>query len=189
MFDTKDDCHELLDVFDDLPELVATFDGDGRLLFLNQTGLRILGWDEVSEKTFLWDLFTELDSERLLHEALDRAARERSWIGRAELAGRDGTRIAVQARLITHRPDESKLRAFTVLARRVGGLFPEAGDSHTVSSRFFHDLNNLLGPIIAYASLADTHVEETSPLKRYLAQILAAGDGARELVSEAQRGS
>jgi signal transduction histidine kinase len=86
-------------------------------------------------------------------------------------------------RLITHEPDESRNRAFTVMAR----LSLDASDSHKVSSRFLHDLNNLLGPILAYASLADTQVEETSPLKRYLDRILTAANGARELVGRAQK--
>lgn len=188
MFDWKEDCLELLDVLDDLPELVATFDRDGRLLFLNETGRRLLGWEEpVSEKTLLWDLFTERDSERLLSEALAQAAQERSWSGRAELVRRGGSPVHVRARLITHAPDTSRLRAFTVLAQPAGDLTLGAADSHTVSARFLHDLNNLLGPIIAYASLADTQVEETGPIKRYLGQILVAANGARELVGKAQR--
>jgi signal transduction histidine kinase len=89
----------------------------------------------------------------------------------------------VRARLITHEPDESRNRAFTVLVR----LSLEEVDSHAVSSRFLHDLNNLLGPILAYASLADAQVEETSPLKRYLDQILTAANGARELVASVQK--
>jgi signal transduction histidine kinase len=185
MFDTKDDCDELLDILDDLPLLVATFDRDGRLLFLNETGRRLLGWEEsVSEKTLLRDLFTERDSERLLSEALAQAARSRIWSGRGDLVHRDRRPIAVQAELVTHAPGEKKLRAFTIVARPMDG---EPLGRQTASSRFLHDLNNLLGPILVYASLAHAQVEETSPIKRYLGQILGAAEGARELLGRVQR--
>jgi signal transduction histidine kinase len=183
MLDSHEDCRELVDVFDDLPELVATFDRDGRLLFLNEFGRRLLGWEgAVPEATLLSDLLSERGSEHLVQEALAQAARSHGWSGTGELLRRGGGLVPVRARLVTHAPDEKKDRAFTVLARPIE---PEGFEART-SPRFLHDLNNLLGPIIAYASLADSVVEEASPLKRYLGHIMTAGEGARELVGKMQ---
>ncbi len=178
---------ELLDVLDDLPELLATFDRDGRLLFLNEAGRRLLDWEEPAlEDALLSDLFSERDSERLLQEALSQAARRRRWSGWGALVRRRGRPVPVHVELVSHSPAEKMRRAFTVLARPAGAAL-ESPDPHTASPRFLHDLNNLMGPILAYASLAESQVEETSVVKRYLGHILGAAKRARELVGRAQR--
>ena len=50
-----------------------------------------------------------------------------------------------------------------------------------MSLGFVHDLNNVLGPIAAYADLADTAIDAGSPVVRYVEQIKRAAERGRAL--------
>jgi signal transduction histidine kinase len=178
---------ELVDVLDTLPLLVATFDRDGRLLYMNGSGRRLLDWEagRTRDVDILSDLYSELDAERLLHEALPAATREGSWSGEGELRTKTGNNVPVVQILVSHPPDRARLRAFTLVARpSVAGDGEEARVRQSLlvlSLGFIHDLNNLLFPINAYASLVERHVSEASPAMRYLDQIQRAARRAQAL--------
>ena len=83
--------------------------------------------------------------------------------------------------LLSHPPQEGTRIAFTLVATP---LEEPAEDRETLiatSLGFLHDLNNLLSPIIAYADLAQERIESSSPVQRYLSQILTAAERARGL--------
>jgi signal transduction histidine kinase len=173
---------ELGVVLDALPEIVASFDRDGRLLYLNAAGRVLLHIEQQElENTILSDLMPEPSAERLLREALPEAARTGRWKGRGELVPRKGNPLHVMQHLVSQPPEEGTRIAFTLVATP---LREPAEDSETLiatSLGFLHDLNNLLSPIIAYAALAQERSESKSPVQRYLAQILTAAERARAL--------
>jgi CheY-like chemotaxis protein len=54
----------------------------------------------------------------------------------------------------------------------------------TLAGGIAHDFNNILSAIIGYASLAQMDLEDPSALRESLAQVLKAGERAKELVSQ-----
>jgi signal transduction histidine kinase len=173
---------ELGAVLDSLPEIVASFDGDGRLLYLNAAGrLWLRLGDQALETAILSDLMSEEAAERLLREALPEAARTGRWRGPGELLPRTGKPLGVMQHLVSHRPEEGRRIAFSLVATPLEESVEDHETLIATSLGFLHDLNNLLGPIIAYAALAQERVESPSPVQRYLAQILTAAERARAL--------
>lgn len=173
---------ELALVLDSLPEIVASFDRDGRLLYLNATGrlwLRI--GDSELETAILSDMLSEPAAERLLREALPEAARTGRWQGRGELLPRNGSPLPVMQHLVSHPPEEGRRFAFTLVATPLVESVEDRETLIATSLGFLHDLNNLLSPILAYAALAQNRIASTSPVQRYLAQILIAAERARAL--------
>jgi len=179
---------ELSEVVDSLPDLVATFDRDGRLLMINAAGIDLLGYSGHSLKGLLIsDLYPEPDAERILGDALRQALTQGSWAGCAPLQGADGKRIATHQRWVAHQLHQEKARAFTLVARRASES--RAGDEirnrreslAAMSLGFVHDLNNILGPIMAYAELAATTIDPGSPATRYIEQITRAAERGRAL--------
>lgn len=181
----------LENLLDDLPMLVATFDRDGHLQYLNRTGRRMLQWEDAdSEKeVILSDLYSDGDCERLVKSSLPHAARFGGFRGEAELVSRKGARIAVMQDLIVQSTREGTFDTFAILARPLepveGGHRP---DTATTWLGFLHDLNNLLSPIIAYSSLLVLHVPDSSPAKRYVHQIQRAAERMRDLSNQAATG-
>jgi signal transduction histidine kinase len=173
---------ELFLVLEAMPQAVACFDADGRLLYLNAAGRRWLQREGPElETALLSDLISEPGAERLLREALPEAARTGRWEGRGDLLPRRGTPIPVILGLLSHPPEEGRKLVFTLIASPVKEAFDDRDPSLAASLGFLHDLNNLLGPVIAYAALGQERVERDSPVFRYLGQILTAGERARAL--------
>ncbi len=169
-------------VLDSLPEIVASFDGEGRLRYLNAAGrLWLQIGDPELETAILSDVMSEPAAERLLREALPEAARTGRWQGTGEILPRTGDPLPVLQLLVSHPPEEGKQIAFTLVATPLEDSLQDREALIATSLGFLHDLNNLLGPILAYAALAQDKIESSSPVQRYLAQILAAAERAREL--------
>jgi two-component system NtrC family sensor kinase len=91
--------------------------------------------------------------------------------------------------LIVHPAQDGSFDTFALLAHP---LEPVEGSSRPATTTtwlgFLHDLNNLLSPIIAYSSLVDSHVADSSPAKRYVQQIQRAAERMRDLSNRAARG-
>lgn len=173
---------ELALVLDSLPCAVASFDRDGRLLYLNAAGRLWLGIEEHEiGSAILSDLLSESAAERLLRDALPEAARTGRWKGRGELLPRGGAPIPVVQQLVNHAPAEGGRFAFTLVASPVNDSVVDRETLIATSLGFLHDLNNLLGPILVYAALAQERVEPESHVSRYLDQILTAAERARRL--------
>jgi signal transduction histidine kinase len=169
-------------VLDALPEIIASFDHDGRLLYLNAAArLWLQIEDQALETAILSDLMSEPAAERLLREALPEAARTGRWQGTGEILPRNGKPLPVMQQLVSHPPGEGRQIAFTLVATPLPDSIADRETLIATSLGFLHDLNNLLGPILAYAALAQEKVEGSSPVQRYLAQILAAAERARGL--------
>ncbi len=169
-------------ILDSIPEIVASFDRDGRLLYLNASGRRWLRiGDEEIGKVILSDLLPDASAERLLREALPEAVRLGRWTGQGELLSRGGNPIPVLQQLLGHPPDDESLIAFTLVAIPAEDPIVDRETIVATSLGFLHDVNNLLGPIIAYAALAQDKLEASNPVQRYLAQILTAAERARGL--------
>jgi signal transduction histidine kinase len=173
---------ELAIVLQSLPEIVLSFDADGRLLYVNTAARRSLRLgDQKLDAVVLSDLLSEPAAERLLREGLPEAVRTGRWLGPGELLARKGNTIPVMQRLINHPPSEGRRLAFTLVAEPLEGSTEDGETFIATSLGFFHDLKNLLGPILAYAALAREQVPAESPTQRYLAQIAAAAERARRL--------
>ncbi len=175
------DIQELALVLESLPAIVASFDGDGRLVYLNAAGRDRLQMDERAiETTILSDLLSEPAAERLLRDALPEAARTGRWRGPGELVPRKGDPIPVMQHLISHRLGEGNL-AFTLVAHPLDASSEDRETLIAASLGFLHDVNNLLGPIIAYTTLARGEMAPETAAHRYLGQILIAAERARAL--------
>jgi signal transduction histidine kinase len=173
---------ELAIVLDALPEIVASFDGDGRLVYLNAAGRRKLDLPLKEDKgvPLLSDIVSEEGAEQLLKEGLPAAARTGCWRGRGELRSRAGLVIPVLQTLLSHGGPRRRV-AFTLLADPLESSAENHVSVIAIALGFIHDLKNLLTPVIAYASLARDRVDPESPAHGHLDQILRAAERAHSL--------
>ena len=54
----------------------------------------------------------------------------------------------------------------------------------TLAGGIAHDFNNILGAVLGYTEMARTVLDENNPCKRYLDQVLKAGERAKDLVKQ-----
>lgn len=190
----------IIDIVETIRSIVATFDSDGRLLFLNEAGRRLLGADETAIVTdwLLSDLYDERESERIHREALPTALREGVWSGETMLRTASGRPLASRQHLIAHRDHladaerrvDRRLPRFTVVAELIqdeSALTPdivrrnrrEALEASSLG--LLHGINNLLAPILTYTELAEGRLQQHSAAARYVEQARRAAERAHAI--------
>ncbi|HYF95196.1 MAG TPA: EAL domain-containing protein [Symbiobacteriaceae bacterium] len=103
------------------PDLVAVSDTQGRLIYMNQAGLRLLGLAQkpASSLEIVRHMGSgELD-DHLLKVILPTAMREGSWTGEGTLHNREGVAIPVSQVIIAHKEDDGQVHFFSTIQRDI----------------------------------------------------------------------
>lgn len=98
------------EMLDESSDCVITVDLQGRILFINKSGRRLLGLGETDNVTTmaLSDISPERASSDITEQAVPTAMREDVWRGESALVSRDGVEILVAETIQAHhRPDEA----------------------------------------------------------------------------------
>ena len=103
------------------PDLVGTAGPDGRILYINAAGRRLLGLREDEEVTRLHvsDFLTPAAFERLIEESMVGARLEDVWTGEAEILSRDGRKIPVSEVVLVHRNPQGKVQFYSTICREI----------------------------------------------------------------------
>ncbi|MBY0308128.1 MAG: PAS domain S-box protein, partial [Phycisphaerales bacterium] len=109
----------LLAVLEATPDLVATADAQGRLLYVNPAGRRALGLGASQELggLHLWDLYTPESGELIRSSAMPAAAAEGAWEGETMVRSCQGEPIPVSQVLIGHKGPGGGVEVFSTVAR------------------------------------------------------------------------
>jgi PAS domain S-box-containing protein len=117
----EEEQRRLLEVLEATPDLVAISDPQGRALYYNAAGRRMLGIaedadlnaDRVSthQPDWAWQLIRD--------EAVATALQEGSWRGEAAVVGPDGAEIPVSQVVVAHRVRDGQVTAFSTVARDI----------------------------------------------------------------------
>jgi diguanylate cyclase (GGDEF)-like protein/PAS domain S-box-containing protein len=120
------------------PDFVGTFMPDGRMLYINAAGRRMLGIGQADDIAGLKlaDCYPEWVDTVLARVALPAAARDGIWLGETALLGRDGREIPVSQVVIAHRDENGAVNFVSGIARDIGERIEL--ESRLTRSRDFH---------------------------------------------------
>jgi len=101
------------------PDLVGLADPEGRPLYINQAGRRLLGLDPDAELAdrHVSEFHPPWAAEKLEQEALPIARREGSWAGETAVVGPDGEQVPVWQRILVHRSASGEVDFLSTAAR------------------------------------------------------------------------
>jgi diguanylate cyclase (GGDEF)-like protein/PAS domain S-box-containing protein len=111
----------LVAILEATTDFVATADADGKLLYLNRAGRRLLGrgaGDDIAGM-LLAECHSEHGSQHLLQEALPRAAADGVWVGENTLHGMLRQEIPVSQVVLAHRGVDGKIEFYSTIARDI----------------------------------------------------------------------
>ena len=119
-------------------DFVGTFTPDGRMLYINAAGRRMLGIGQADDITGLnlADCFPEWVGTVLARVALPAATRDGIWLGETALLCRDGQEIPVSQVVIAHRDENGAVNFVSSIARDIGERIEL--ESRLTRSRDFH---------------------------------------------------
>lgn len=174
-------------------DFVGTSDADGKVLYINKAGRRMLGIgdDEDVSGVRIPDTHPGWATEIILKDALPIALREGIWSGETAFLGRDGREIRVLQVVMAHRGEDGAIEYLSTIARDITErkrLQEQLLQSHKMeavgrlAAGIAHDFNNILSIIGGYSELIQMKLKEDDPLLDPVNQIASASAKGAGLV-------
>ncbi|MGA9525535.1 MAG: PAS domain S-box protein [Myxococcaceae bacterium] len=121
--EAEDTQNRLTTILEATPDVVATADADGRLLYLNRTGREMAGFrDEEVRCHSLSDLVPGWAAHIVMGEAIPTAMRDGIWRGEIALLRRDGQELPVSKVMIAHRRQSGEVEYLSTINRDISDL-------------------------------------------------------------------
>ncbi|MHB0991475.1 MAG: EAL domain-containing protein [Burkholderiales bacterium] len=111
----------LVAIIEATPDLVGTASPDGRLLYVNQSGLRMLEVENIDDLPIRWiqDCYPDWAARLLLEEGIPYALSHGTWSGETAFLQRDGSEIPVLQVIIAHKQPDGSLEYLSAVARDI----------------------------------------------------------------------
>jgi PAS domain S-box-containing protein len=174
------------------PDVVATADTQGRILFLNSAGRRLAGIAEQSALPTLrlTDLLPPAATGRLSAEILPQAARDGAWSGESTLYDSSGRELPALMTVLAHPRADGSVAYYSLVARDLSeqreteARFARSRRLEAIgqlSAGIAHDFNNLLLVILGNAEVLDSGHQGDPRLSQAVRLIRQASTRAAEL--------
>ena len=111
----------LVAIIEATSDLVGTASPDGRLLYINQAGLRMLGYekdDDVSTQQ-IKDRHPDWAGKLVLEEGIPHALRHGTWSGETAFLRRDGSEVPVLQVIIAHKKPDGSLEYLSTVGHDI----------------------------------------------------------------------
>jgi PAS domain S-box-containing protein len=111
----------LTTIIEATPDMVGIADAQGRGLYLNRAGRRMVGMSETDDAS-LWRLASSHSPKaawRLLTEGVSTAVREGAWTGETVLRTPDGREMPISQVLLAHRDANGRLEMLSTIMRDI----------------------------------------------------------------------
>ncbi|HCE16311.1 MAG TPA: hypothetical protein DEQ80_00490 [Anaerolinea thermolimosa] len=111
----------LMQIIWETTDVVAIFDLEGRVLYLNKAGRRLFGINELDTVTHLCFLsvYSEETRQTRLEAVMRTLEQENIWHGEVELQLPDGRSVPVSQVVLAHRNLEGKIEFYSTIARDI----------------------------------------------------------------------
>jgi len=182
----------LASVVEATPDLVGTASYDGRILFLNPAGRRLLGLgadEDISQLRFD-DVLSQGTLQRLRAEAIPSAIAKGVWTGDMQLQTRGGREIPVSQVVLVQKESDGRVAYVSTVARDLSRQ-KSAEERMRVTQRMealghltggiAHDFNNLLAVIIGNAEILRDKTDIDARNRGLADMILRAGERGADL--------
>ncbi|HUW29142.1 MAG TPA: EAL domain-containing protein, partial [Sulfuriferula sp.] len=111
----------LVAIIEATPDLVGTASPDGRVLYMNQAGLRMLGFekgDDISTQR-IKDCYPDWVGKLVLEEGIPHAINHDTWSGETAFRRRDGSEVPVLQVIIAHKNPDGSLAYLSTIGRDI----------------------------------------------------------------------
>jgi len=111
----------LSEITETTTDLVVTITIDGRILYMNKAGRKIIGIGENEDISNLSisDYHPKWASDLILNEGIPDAIREGAWIGETAFFSRDGREIPFSQVIIVHKNPDGTVRNLSTIGRDI----------------------------------------------------------------------
>jgi diguanylate cyclase (GGDEF)-like protein/PAS domain S-box-containing protein len=136
-----------LSILESTTDLVATFDADGRILYLNGAARRLFDIEHAAAAGIITDYYPAWTAIQHARVALPAALEHGFWQGEIAVRDRAGSEIPMSQALIAHRDANRRVEYFSIIARDIGErirLEQRLTRSRDLYLGLFHDFPDLV---------------------------------------------
>ena len=149
---TQDALTRAFEVIDAAPELVAWFDANGVMQFMNDAGRQLLGFGAAEAFEFTHETLAPQGST-WLPSAVEYASEHGAWHSEVEIARTDGSTVPVDLTVLAHRGLDGALSHTSILARDLSERVELDRLKEEFVSNITHELRTPLTAITGYVEL------------------------------------
>ncbi|MDE3241665.1 MAG: PAS domain S-box protein [Nitrospirota bacterium] len=186
---------QLAAILEATTDFVGTADREGRALFVNRAGRRLLGIGEDEDLTGarIPDFHPEWAARLVAAEGLPAAVRDGVWSGETALQTRGGAEIPVSQVILSHKTPEGAIAYFSTIARdlrdrkQMEQRLQQAAKMEAVgrlAGGIAHDFNNLLTVILGHSDMLLRRLAAGDSSHRHAEEIKKAGSQAAHLTGQ-----
>lgn len=106
----------LISIIENARDFICIADTDGKVLYLNQFGRELLGYEDGIENLAVTEFFSKDSVVRLYQEGWPCARRDGTWVSELELCSRSGKEVTVSSRILAH-GDDDRVEFFSFICR------------------------------------------------------------------------
>lgn len=114
----------LLEILEATPDVVITADVNGKLIYANRAGRRLLSPDDKEDicGLHIFDIHPGWAQTLVTGEALTKAKRDGVWQGETAFLSRDGREVPASQVILAHRDERNAVKFFSTIGRDVTGI-------------------------------------------------------------------
>src|SRR3990172_9391335 len=158
----------LISVMEATTDLVGISDPQGRALYINKNGRKMVGIGEDEDISGLQVTETHLEPARkfVLEEAIPTAIREGVWSGENTLLTRDGREIPVSQVILAHRAPDGSVEFLSTIIRDITERkqAEEEIQRNLERIRALHEIDVAITSSLDLRAVLDILLEDTDPL-------------------------
>ncbi|MDP2371988.1 EAL domain-containing protein [Rhodoferax sp.] len=111
----------LVAIIEATPDLVATASPDGRILYMNQAGIQMLGFEKIDDFSTqrINDRHPEWAGKLVLEEGIPHAISHGTWSAETAFLRRDGREVPVLQVIIAHKNPDGSVQYLSTIARDI----------------------------------------------------------------------
>jgi PAS domain S-box-containing protein len=186
--------HLLLTAIEQTPDTIFITDAKGNIEYVNSSFEKVTGYtrEEVIGKNPRM-LKSGLHPPEYYRSMWDTLSQGRVWKGTVQNRRKDGTLFTEEVSISPVRNHKGETTNYVAVKRDITAqlaLERQLRQSQkmealgALAGGIAHDFNNLLTAILGYTEMAQSELEESSPLRSDLDNVLKAAQRARELVTQ-----
>lgn len=181
-------------LFDETEEVVILTSPDGKIMDINQSGVRLFGFNTKEELLSLHSVtelyFNSVDRVDYL-ESMNKNGHVKNL--EVEMRNREGKKITFLETSVVVRNDKGGIDYFRGILRDITEKrklelqFAQSQKMESIgllAGGIAHDFNNILSGILGYASLIKTEMNESHQYYKYISSIEVSATRAAELTSQ-----